>query len=82
MNATDNLILAQLEYYAERVDFFSNVEPDVELCEFFRAQAQGLLGVEDSLEVLTLTYYRIMSDSLGVEFEINHGDPELYFGGL
>ena len=82
MNATDNLIVAQLEYYAERVDFFNNVEPDVELCEFFREQAQALLEVEDSLEVLTLTYYRIMSDSLGVEFEINHGDPELYFGGL
>ncbi len=82
MNQTDTLILQQLEYYSERVVYFTNEVPDVELCEFFRAQAQTLLEVEDTLEVMTLTYYRIMSDSLGVEFELSHGDPELYFGGI
>lgn len=82
MNATDNLIMGQLEFYADRVAHFTNDEPNAELADFFRAQAQALLEVEDSLEIMTLTYHRVMSDSYGVEFEIQHGDPELMFGGF
>lgn len=82
MDSTDNLILDQLEYYTDRISYFTNEEPDAELVEFFRSQAQSLLEVEDSLELMTLTYHRRMSITLGVEFELNHGDPELYFGGL
>ena len=82
MNATDNLIMGQLEFYANRVAHFTHIEPDAELADFFRDQAQSLLEIEDSLEIMTTTYHRHMSDSLGVVFEIEHGDPELMFGGL
>ena len=82
MNPTDNLILGQLEFYADRVAYFTKTEPNKELAKFFSDQANQLLQIEDDLELMTLTYHRAMSDSCGVEFEINHGDPELMFGGL
>ena len=82
MNQTEDLIMAQLEYYADRIAYFTNEVPDIELVEFFRDQAQSLLEVEDLLELMTMTYYRYMSESLGVVFEIDHGDPELMFGGI
>ena len=81
MNATDNLIMGQLEFYANRVAHFTE-SGDLDLAVFFRAQAQSLLEVEDELEIMTLTYHRAMSESGGVEFEMDHGDPELMFGGL
>jgi hypothetical protein len=81
MNATDNLIMGQLEFYANRVAHFTEAG-DLDLADFFRAQAQSLLEVEDELEIMTLTYHRHMSETLGVEFEMEHGDPELMFGGL
>lgn len=81
MNPTDNLILGQLELYADRILHFTQTG-DEDMVAFFRDQAQTLLEVEDSLEIMVLTYHRHMSDSLGVVFEIEHGDPELMFGGL
>ena len=39
------------------------------------------LDKEDD-EIFFMTYYRYLSDSFGVEFEIEHGDEELMFGGL
>jgi len=31
-------------------------------------------------EILAMTYHRHLSESLGLVFEIEHGDPELMFG--
>ena len=78
MNATDNLIMGQLEFYADRVAHFTQAG-DLDLADFFRAEAQALLEVEDELEVMTLTYHRHMSPSGGADFEASHGDPELFF---
>ncbi|QIN96691.1 hypothetical protein [Synechococcus phage S-N03] len=78
MNATDNLIMGQLEFYADRVAHFQTAG-DTDLANFFRSQAQALLEVEDELEIMTLTYHRHMSPTGGAEFEANHGDPELFF---
>ena len=36
----------------------------------------------DEDEVFYMTYHRHLSDSFGVDFEIEHGDPELMFGGV
>ena len=32
-------------------------------------------------EILVMTYHRMLSSSQGLVFEIEHGDPELQFGG-
>jgi len=37
-------------------------------------------ALDDNEEILYMTYHRYLSDSFGVEFEIEHGDPELMFG--
>ena len=31
-------------------------------------------------EILAMTYYRHLSESFGMVFEVEHGDPELMFG--
>jgi len=50
------------------------------------AEAQELSDALDSDdasdEILYMTYHRYVSDSWGVDFEIEHGDPELMFGGI
>ena len=33
-------------------------------------------------EVLAMAYHRTLSDSQGMVFEVEHGDPELMFGGM
>jgi len=38
--------------------------------------------MDDQLDVFTMTYHRYQSDSFGVAFELDHGDPELMFGGV
>ena len=82
MNATENLVMGQLEFYANRVAHFTQVEPNAELADFFQQQAKALLEIEDCLDIMVLTYHRHFSDSFGVEFEITHGDEELMFGGV
>ena len=79
MNATDNLSLAQIELYVDRASFYQE-EGDIELYEFFKAQALELTDELDNGELLTLTYHRHLSESFGVVFEIEHNDPELMFG--
>ena len=37
---------------------------------------------EEGTETLYVTYWRYESESYGVAFEIEHGDPELMFGGV
>ena len=38
--------------------------------------------MDDGLDILVMTYHRYKSDSFGVSFELQHGDPELMFGGV
>ena len=82
MTELENLIADQLELYAERILYFTNVDPNPELAEFFSNQAQDLLDHEEEDEFQILTYHRHLSDSYGVVFEQAHGDPELMFGGV
>jgi len=48
------------------------------------AEARELAEVLDSNDdqVLYMTYHRYLSENWGVEFEIDHGDEELMFGGI
>ena len=77
-----DLSIAQIEYYMDRCAQLLD-QGDAELAEFFRGQAEELAHTLDSdSETLTMTYHRYLSDSFGVVFEQDHGDPELYFGGV
>ena len=82
MTQFETLLLQQLEYYAERILFFTEAQPDKELEMFFRGEAAALLAVENEDEIMALTYHRHLSDSQGVVFELEHGDTELMFGGI
>ena len=77
-----DLSITQIEYYMDRYEHFADLG-DSELAEFFRSQAEELAHSLDSDDdTLTMTYHRYLSDSFGVVFEQDHGDPELYFGGV
>ena len=53
------------------------------MAEFFRSQAEELAHTLDGGDdTLTMTYHRYLSESFGLVFEEEHGDPELKFGGV
>ena len=79
MNELKGLIEKQLAYYVERQEYYTDKEPDYDLREFYHQQALDLVTVENGEQVLTLTYHRHLSDSYGLVFDIEHGDPELFF---
>ena len=77
-----DLSIAQIEYYMDRYEQLLD-QGDTDLAEFFRVQAEELAHTLDSdSEVLTMTYHRYLSESFGLVFEEDHGDPELKFGGV
>ena len=76
-----DLGIAQIEYYMDRCAQLLD-QGNTELAEFFRAQAEEMANSLDHDETLTLTYHRYLSESFGLVFEEEHGDPELKFGGV
>lgn len=77
-----DLGISQIEYYMDRAACLLD-QGNEELAEFFRSQAEELAHTLDSdEETLTMTYHRYLSESFGVVFEQDHGDPELKFGGV
>ena len=82
MTPIESLILDQLEFYTDRIVHFRKVDVNPELEQFFRDQADSLLNMEQSDELMSGTYHRHLSESFGIEFETAHGDPELMFGGV
>ena len=77
-----DLSIAQIEYYMDRASVLLD-QGDTELAEFFRSQAEELAhNLDSDSEVLTMTYHRYLSESFGLVFEEDHGDPELKFGGV
>ena len=52
-----------------------------DLCLAEAEELKDAMGKDDE-EVLYMTYHRYLSESFGVEFEQNHGDEELMFGGV
>ena len=51
-----------------------------DLCLAEASELKEAMSKDD--DVLYMTYHRYMSESFGVEFEQDHGDPELMFGGV
>ena len=76
-----DLSIAQIEYYMDRYEQLLD-QGDADLAEFFRGQAEELAHSLDSEDTLTMTYHRYLSESFGLVFEEDHGDPELKFGGV
>ena len=56
-------------------------ELERDLC---RAEARELKDAasDNNYEFFFMMYHRYMSESFGVEFEQDHGDEELMFGGV
>lgn len=76
------IVLEQLVYLTERAIHHEKLG-DKNLKEFFLAEAKILAMVLDGADDLAvMTYHRYLSDSFGVTFEQQHGDPELIFGGV
>jgi len=47
-----------------------------------RELAEALDSEDRADEIFTVIYHRYASESFGVDFEVDHGDPELMFGGV
>jgi hypothetical protein len=76
------IALERIDYLAERAIYHEKFG-DKNLKEFFLAEAKILAITIDGADNLwTMKYHRYLSDSFGVAFEQQHGDPELMFGGV
>ena len=82
MNYSDLYDLAsdRIINYVDRLASFESGEDRI---------TQGILlseikSLSDALdnddEILAMTYHRHLSESFGMVFEVEHGDPELMFG--
>ena len=82
MTQLDSLIAQQLEFYADKAGESDNVNDQ----EFWVQQGLDLLEEMNASSeddgVFYVTYWRYESESFGVTFEQDHGDPELQFGGV
>ena len=56
-------------------------EIDKLICLAEASELKDAMDDED-YDVLYMTYHRYLSESFGVEFEQEHGDEELMFGGV
>ena len=82
MTETDNLAIARIEHLVDRANHFAKAG-DSDMREFFLAEAKIQAMVMDGADnVFKMTYHRYSSDSFGVDFELQHGDEELMFGGV
>lgn len=82
MHPTHNLAIDRIERLVEMAAIHDK-NGDESTKEFLLAEAKILATVMDGADdVIHMTYYRNLSDSYGVDFEITHGDPELMFGGV
>ena len=81
MTQLDSIVAQQLEFYANKAGECTGKEQ-----QFWVQQGVDLLSEYDSEEegvgTFWATYWRYESESFGVTCEIEHGDPELMFGGV
>ena len=76
------IALERIDYLTKRAIHHEGLG-NKSLKEFFLAEAKILAMTMDGADNLwTMKYYRYLSDSFGVTFEQQHGDPELMFGGV
>jgi len=82
MAEVDNLILGRIEHLCVRAAVLSK-ERRTRDGELLLREAKTLSRhMDDDGELVLMRYHRYLSDSFGVTFEIDHGDPELMFGGV
>ena len=85
MNYDDMTSLAceRLEHLADQAAYHQNHGSEVDklLCVAEMRDLSKSLDSEDE-ELFFMMYHRYLSDSFGVDFEIDHGDEELMFGGV
>tara|TARA_R110001592_G_scaffold80079_4_gene238883 strand:- start:2390 stop:2647 length:258 start_codon:yes stop_codon:yes gene_type:complete len=77
------LAVERLDHLTDQAAAHQRAGNDVEkwICIAEGKDLVRALDKEDD-EFFFMTYHRCLSDSFGVEFEIEHGDEELMFGGL
>ncbi len=74
------LVSTRMIDYADRVSTLDE-DKDQVTRGILMAEIKGLAHALDSdEEILHMVYHRHMSESNGLVFEVEHGDPELQFG--
>jgi hypothetical protein len=82
MTEVDNLAMERIELLCVQAAKLEKLKKFKER-ELLLKEAHLLARtMDDELDVFTMTYHRYQSDSFGVAFELDHGDPELMFGGV
>lgn len=82
MTEIERLAVDRIGHLVDRAGHFARLGDDGAR-EFLLAEARILAMVMDGADdVFKMTYHRHLADSLGVIFELTHGDAELMFGGV
>ena len=82
MTETQDLAIDRVDHLVDRANHFAKLG-DASMREFFLAEARILaMAMDGADDVFQMKYHRYASDSFGVEFELQHGDEELMFGGV
>ena len=81
MTQVELLIQQQLEFYAKKAEETEGTESEFWVQQGFDLLRDYKAETEDE-GLFTCTYFRYESESFGVTFEVEHGDPELMFGGI
>lgn len=82
MTEVDNLAMGRIEHLCVRAAVLGK-EKRIRDRELLLREAKMLARhMDDDGELFVMRYHRYSSDSFGVAFEIDHGDPELMFGGV
>ncbi len=82
MTSLEDLAMERIERLIDRAKTYRDCGEDAiadTLIEGARELAAEMDGDDGSF---VMRYHRYASDSFGVAFEIDHGDPELMFGGV
>lgn len=82
MTEADNLAMGRIEHLCVRAAVLSKEGKTLNR-ELLLQEARALARhIDDGEKLFVMRYHRYLSDSFGVAFEIDHGDPELMFGGV
>lgn len=82
MTDLQNLALERIESLVEMASYHS-LNGEEEISDLLLLEASDLALIMDGEnDLFCMKYHRYVSDSFGVVFEVDHGDPELMFGGV
>ncbi len=82
MTALDDLAMERIEHLIDRAKTYRDCGEDTIADTLIEGARELAAEMDGDGGAFVMRYHRYISDSFGVDFEIDHGDPELMFGGV